>query len=110
MGWVGRDLKDHQAPIPCHMQGHQPLYLILDKAAQDPIQPDLEHFQRWGIHSLSGQLFQHLNTLIGKKKAKIKRRGLRVMIWMVLGCLLDYGTNFLCVYSITGWLYGISCN
>jgi len=37
------------------MQGHQPPYLILDQAAQGPIQPGLEHLQGWGIHSLSGQ-------------------------------------------------------
>ena len=43
MAWIGRDLKDHEAPTPHHMQGHQPPYLILDQAAQGPIQPDLEH-------------------------------------------------------------------
>jgi len=36
------------------MQGHQPPYLILDQAAQGPIQPDLEHLQGQRIHSLSG--------------------------------------------------------
>ena len=50
----------------CHMQGHQPPYLIPDKAAQGPIQLGLEHLQGRGIHSLSGQLFQHLTTLIEK--------------------------------------------
>ena len=30
---------------PCHRQGHQPPHLILDQAAQDPIQPGLEHLQ-----------------------------------------------------------------
>ena len=34
-----------------------------DQAAQGPIQPGLEHLQGWGIHSLSGQLFQHLTPL-----------------------------------------------
>ena len=39
----------------CHRQGHQPPDLVLDQAAQDPIQPGLEHLEGWGIHSLSGQ-------------------------------------------------------
>jgi len=43
MAWVGRDLKDHQAPTPCHRQGHQPPYLILDQAAQGCIPPGPEH-------------------------------------------------------------------
>jgi len=30
---------------PRHRQGHQPPYLILDQAAQGPIQPGLEHLQ-----------------------------------------------------------------
>ena len=41
---------------PCHRQGHQPPHLILDRAAQSPIQPGLEHLQGQGIHNLSGQL------------------------------------------------------
>ena len=40
---------------PCHMQGHQPLYLTLDQAAQGLIQPGPEHLQGRGIHKLSGQ-------------------------------------------------------
>ena len=39
----------------CHRQGHQPAYLIVDQAAQGPIQPGLEHLQGWSTHSLSGQ-------------------------------------------------------
>jgi len=39
---------------PCHRQGRQPPYLIVDQAAQGPIQPGLEHLQGRGIHSLSG--------------------------------------------------------
>ena len=66
MAWVGRDLKDHQLQPPCCRQDHQPPYLVLDQAAQGPIQPGFEHLQGWGIHSLSGQLFQHLTTLIAK--------------------------------------------
>ena len=30
MVWVGRDLKDHLVPTPCHEQGHLPL----DQVAQ----------------------------------------------------------------------------
>ena len=51
----------------CCIQGCQPPYLIADQAAQGPIQPGLEHVHRWGIHSLPGQLFQHLITLSAKK-------------------------------------------
>jgi len=50
----------------CYRQGHQPPYLIATQAAQGPIQPGLEHLQGWGMHSLSGQLFQHLTTLVVK--------------------------------------------
>jgi len=43
-------------PLHCR-QGHQRpnSNLIVDQAARDPIQPDLEHLQGWGIHNLSGQ-------------------------------------------------------
>jgi len=64
MAWVGMNLKDHEAPTPCHRQDHPPPYLIPDQAAQGPIQPALEHLLEWRIHSLSGQLFQHLTTLL----------------------------------------------
>jgi len=30
-------------------------YLPLDQVAQNPVQPGLEHFQRGGSHSFSGQ-------------------------------------------------------
>ena len=36
---------------PCHRQGHQPPHLILNQAAQGPIQPGLEHLQGWTGHS-----------------------------------------------------------
>ncbi|KAK4831174.1 LOW QUALITY PROTEIN: hypothetical protein QYF61_015644 [Mycteria americana] len=39
------------SPTPLQEQGH----LQLDQVAQSPIQPDLECFQGWGIHYLSGQ-------------------------------------------------------
>ena len=55
MAWAGRDPKDPRVPIPCHRQGRQPPHLILDQAAQGPIQPGLEHLQGWGIHNFSGQ-------------------------------------------------------
>jgi len=50
----------------CHRQGHQPPRLIPAQAAQGPIQPGLEHHQGRGIFCPSGQLFQHLTTLIVK--------------------------------------------
>ena len=40
---------------PCHMQGHQLPHIILDQAAQGPIQSGLEHLQGWSIQNLSGQ-------------------------------------------------------
>jgi len=55
---VGRDLKDHPVPTPCHEKG----YLPLDQVAQSSIQPGLEHFQGGGIHNFSGQpvaMFHH---------------------------------------------------
>jgi len=68
MEWLGlvETPKDHEAPTLCHMQGHQPPYLIPAQAAQGPIQPGLEHPHGRGIHSLSGQLFQRLTTLLVK--------------------------------------------
>ena len=38
-----------------HRKGHEPPHLILDQAAQGPIQPGLEYLQGGDIHSLSGQ-------------------------------------------------------
>lgn len=35
MVWLGKDLKTHLIPIPCHGQGHLPLYWV----AQNPIPP-----------------------------------------------------------------------
>jgi len=49
-GWVGRDLKDHEAPTPHHRQGPQPPHFIPDQAAQGPIQPGLENLQGWTGH------------------------------------------------------------
>ncbi|EOB08416.1 hypothetical protein Anapl_06434, partial [Anas platyrhynchos] len=51
MAQVGRNLKDHPFPPPCHGQEHLPP----DQVAQSPIQPGLEHLQGWGIHNFSGQ-------------------------------------------------------
>ena len=67
MAWVGRDAEDHQAPTPCHGQDHQPPYLILDQAAQGPIQHGLEHLQEWGIHNLLGQLVPAPHHSLGKE-------------------------------------------
>ena len=56
MARVGRDLKDHPPSSlqpHCHRQGPQPPHLILDQAAQDPIQPGPEHLQGRGIHNLN---------------------------------------------------------
>jgi len=41
--------------LPCHRQDHQLPHLILDQAAQGPIQPGLEHLQGQGIHNIFGQ-------------------------------------------------------
>ena len=65
-------IKDHEAPPPHHRQGHQLPHLIPDQAAQGPIQPGLEQLQGWGIHSLSGQLFQHLTKLVVKNLNRCK--------------------------------------
>ena len=46
-----RTFRGHLAQPPCSEQGHIPL----DQVAQSPIQPDLECFQAWGLHYLSGQ-------------------------------------------------------
>ena len=51
MAWVERDSKDHQAPTPLPQAGPPISYLILDQAAQGPIQPDIEHLQGRGIHN-----------------------------------------------------------
>jgi len=50
MAWVGRDLKDHEAPTFHHRQDHQPPHLIPSQAAHGPIQPGLEHLQGWMGH------------------------------------------------------------
>jgi len=44
MASVGRDLKDHLVPTPCHGQGHLPLHQV----DQSPVQPSLEQPQGWG--------------------------------------------------------------
>jgi len=49
-GLVGRDLKDHPFPTPCHGQGcHSP-----DQAAHSSIQPGLENLQGWGTTASLG--------------------------------------------------------
>lgn len=51
MDWVGRVLKDHLVPTPCHAHGPLPL----NQVAQSLIRPGLKYFQGWGIHSFSKQ-------------------------------------------------------
>ncbi|KAK4830334.1 LOW QUALITY PROTEIN: hypothetical protein QYF61_010098 [Mycteria americana] len=51
MLWIGRDLSRSSSSTPLQEQGH----LQLGQVAQSPIQPDLECFQGWGLHYLSGQ-------------------------------------------------------
>ncbi|KAK4822675.1 hypothetical protein QYF61_019042 [Mycteria americana] len=59
--WFGLEgtLKIIWFQAPCHGQGHLPL----DQVAQSPIQPGLEHFQGWDIHSFSGQPVPSNSTL-----------------------------------------------
>jgi len=45
MAWVGRDLKEHLFPPPCHGQGCQPPSQAPDQAAHGPIQHGLQHLQ-----------------------------------------------------------------
>ena len=67
MVWVGRDLKDHEAPIPCCRQSHQPPHVIPAQAAQGPIQPGLEDLQGCTGHPQPlWAAVQHLTTLIVK--------------------------------------------
>ena len=51
MVWVGRDLRAHPVPTPCHGQGCHPAA----QTAQGHNQPGLEHLQGWGTYSFSGQ-------------------------------------------------------
>jgi len=46
---VGRDLRDHPVPTPCHGQGCH----STDQAAQGPIQSGFEHLQGWGTQLLT---------------------------------------------------------
>jgi len=51
----------------CRRQGHQPPHLILEQAANGPIQPGLEHLQGQGpqvIHRVSGALEWVLRTAL----------------------------------------------
>jgi len=61
MARVGGGLKDHESSIPSrHMQGHQPPHLMLDQAAQGPIQPGLEHLQ--GLQSVFCHLYRRIRN------------------------------------------------
>jgi len=59
MAWLGKDHNDHLVSTLRYVQGCQPL----DQAAQSHIQPGLECFQGWDIHSLLGQPVQCITTL-----------------------------------------------
>ena len=52
VAWIGRDLKDHQAPALLPQTG--PPTSICNAIPNCP-GPGLEHLQGWGIHNLSGQ-------------------------------------------------------
>jgi len=56
MVWVGKDLKDHLVPSPCHGQGPLPP----DQVAQSPVQPGLEHCQGGAATASLGNLGQGL--------------------------------------------------
>lgn len=60
---VGKGLKVHLFQSPHYGQGCH----SLDQIAQGPIQPDLEHCQAWGIHSLSGQPLPVSHHALNKK-------------------------------------------
>ena len=66
VNWTWKRSWENQLQPDCCRQGHKPPYLILDQAAQGPVQPVLEYLHGQSIHSLSGQLFQHLTTLLIK--------------------------------------------
>jgi len=54
MAWVGRELKDHQAPTLLPQAGPTTSIFNTNQTAQDPIQPGFEHLQGQGILNLSG--------------------------------------------------------
>lgn len=59
--WYHRMLRvgrDHPVQPRCHGQG-----LSLDKLAQSPIQPDLEHCQAVKLHYLAGGCGLHMGTV-----------------------------------------------
>ena len=64
--YVGSDLKGHPVPTPCHGQGCYPP----DQAAQGPIQPGLEHVQRWDMPSFAGQPPPAPHHPLSKNKTK----------------------------------------
>jgi len=53
MVWVGRDIKDHTDPTPCHGQGCNPVNQSLDQVAQGSVSLNLQlrNFlnQRWSL-------------------------------------------------------------
>lgn len=57
MAWVGRDLKDHPAPIPTLWAGFP---TTKSGTALNSIQYDHEQLHEWKIHSFYGHLVFHL--------------------------------------------------
>jgi len=60
MAWIEKDHNAQLVSTLCYVQGGQPA----DQAAQSHIQPGLECFQGWGIHSLLGQKNEDVITII----------------------------------------------
>ena len=54
--------RGHLAQPPCSRQEH----LKPDRVAQSPVQPGLECFQGWGLHSFSGQSVPGFHHPYGK--------------------------------------------
>ena len=70
MAWVGRALKDHKTPTPPPPHHRQATNLHISYQPRLPRAPSNLALNTSrdgrGSHSLSGQLLQHLTTLIGK--------------------------------------------
>ena len=68
MDRVGRDLKDHEAPTPATGRATNLHIQCQTRLPRAPSNLALNTSRDGrGIHSPSGQLFQHLTTLVAKK-------------------------------------------
>jgi len=85
---IGRDLKDHLIPTPCHEQGHLPLHQV----AQSSIQPGLEHFQGGPATASLGNLCQCFTTLMVKNFLLISHLNLSSFSLEPLPCVLSLHT------------------